>query len=102
MSFDPVRALYERLRGPAGRQVWHEADVDGYHFYFADTSFGDGPIFSVVGHGHYHGFECPMGEFLPMTKDTTLADLDWIIPLTERAEWVDKLAENQRKMGYQP
>jgi hypothetical protein len=102
VSYDPLRALYEHLQGPERRQVWHEADVDGYHLYFADTSFGYGPVFSLTGRGHQHRFGCEGGPFEPLTKDTTLADLDWIIPLTERAEWVDKLAEASRKMGYQP
>lgn len=99
---DPIGVVYARLKGPENRQVWHTASVDGFELYLADTSFGDGPIFRASGNGHHASFGAPYGRFVPMSTDTTEADLDWIRPLLERAEWNDKLAEYQQKMGYQP
>jgi len=98
---DPLSELYARLSGPSHRQVWHEADVGGYHLYIADTSFGDGPVFSVSGPGRRASFQCPAGEWLPVNKDTSAADYAWITPLIESADWTDKLADYRRKMGYQ-
>lgn len=99
--FDPIAAAYDKLREDG--QVWHEADVDGYHLYMADTSFGDGPVFRVTGHGHYATFQWGMnGGFVPADTRTSEDDRVWIAPLLEKAEWMNLLRESQRKMGYEP
>lgn len=87
--------------GSAGGQLWHEADIDGYHLYISDSSFGDGPYFSIQGNGVRHGFEKPMGEWLPVLHggfkpQTTMADLDWIMPLAEKANWTYRLKKVQK------
>lgn len=79
--------LYERLSQQALRergssQVWHEADIDGHHLYMADTSFGDGPIFSCDGHGWQIAY-----DDTPITIDTTPELLTEALVLAERAEW---------------
>jgi hypothetical protein len=79
--------LSSQLRARDG-VLWHEATIAGYSFYFADTSFGNGPIFRIIGDKFMHAFEWgPGGDWRPLTINTTTADLDWILPLAETAEW---------------
>jgi len=94
--------LYDKLKedakskGSLYGQVWHEADIDGYHLYMADTSFGNGPIFSIVGNNRYVAYERPEGEWVMYTLPTVLNDLEWIMPIAERAEWKYRLEKLQK------
>lgn len=94
MTFD---YLYEMLRrhakskGSINGQVWHEADIDGYHLYMADTSFGDGPIFSITGPETRHSWQCPQDAWVPNTRDTTNADAEFALALAARAQWIYRL-----------
>jgi hypothetical protein len=83
-------------RGAANGQLWHEADIDGYHLYISDSSFGDGPYFSIRGNGVGHSFENPMGEWVPTTLQTTMDDLDWIMDLAKLADWTYRLEKLQK------
>jgi len=96
MTFD---YLYEMLRrhakskGSVNGQVWHEADIDGYHLYMSDTSFGDGPIFRINGSGKHNGWQRshPDAGWEPYTRDTSEADAEFALELASRAVWEYRL-----------
>lgn len=78
-------------RGVVNGQIWHEADIDGFHLYMSDTSFGDGPVFSIQAGGMVRAFQCPEEEWVPLSVGTTVDDLDWIMPIAARADWQYRL-----------
>lgn len=82
--------------GSANGQLWHEADIDGYNMYIADSSFGNGPIFRIGRGINYWGFEKPYDEWVPVIEGTALEDLDWIMPLAEKAIWKSRLNTLQK------
>lgn len=94
MTFDYLYEMCRRdalSKGSAFGQVWHEADVDGYHLYIADTSFGDGPVFRISGPEMTHGWQCPQNEWVPFTRGTTEADASRALEIAARATWKYRL-----------
>lgn len=97
MTFE---GLYRKLQAQATEerghpQVFHEADIDGYHLYVADTSFGYGPQFSCVGPDHKSMWGCETGVWERLTvrrspgDPVTIDEEDarFALDLAERAEW---------------
>lgn len=91
-----MEAIYQTLRqdavsrGHQNGQVWHEADIDGYHLYMADTSFGNGPIFRVIGLDRAACWQNEQG-WAPVYAGTTVADAQIAVFLGKRAEWVYRM-----------
>lgn len=97
MTFSELyRKLQEQATAERGHaQVWHEADIDGYHLYMGDTSFGYGPQFSIVGPGRMHMWGCETGpwELIAVRRDQgdppvdAEAEARFALELAARAEW---------------
>lgn len=83
-----MEAIYQRLRKDG--QVWHEAEIDGYYLYMADTSFGNGPIFRIIGLERAACWQNEQG-WAPIFQGTTVEDAEIAVALGERAEWVSRL-----------
>lgn len=95
--YDPIREQYEKLS--ADGQVCHEADVEGYHLYFHDTSFGDGPILAITGHGRDIRWRTDQyGRFFP--SGMLLSEVQWVVDLFAKAEWTNLLHEREKKAGH--
>jgi hypothetical protein len=108
-----LQDLYTELStSPEGeaQQVISDAEIDGYSMHIQDTSFGDGPTFSIrnsEGVWAFHVYSLTPGNWtLPVSINATSEDLEWICPLVKRATigrlWVDKLKGYRRGLGYQP
>jgi hypothetical protein len=93
MNFNTIEELYQYLvedsKSKGGSGVWHETNIDGYHLYMADASFGYGPQLSIVGHNRGNMWGCETGKWCSLIKpEFRTITIEETLQLSSKANWV--------------